>query len=128
MAALAYAYESSFVDRVSDLLSNLDCRLADIDADREAIYRLRYEAYMREGGIEPNSAEKFFDDYDESENVWIFGLYWNDELASSIRDHVATKGNLFNLQKRNGRDKCYRANGAIGRSNSPRVGNGELSS
>ena len=91
MAALAYAYESSFVDRVSDLLSNLDCRLADIDADREAIYRLRYEAYMREGGIEPNSAKKFFDDYDESENVWIFGLYWNDELASSIRVHVATK-------------------------------------
>ena len=33
MAALAYAYESSFADRVSDLLSSLDCRLVDVDAD-----------------------------------------------------------------------------------------------
>ena len=91
MAALAYAYESSFADRVSDLLSSLDCRLVDVDADRETIYRLRYEAYMREDGIEPNSAETFCDDFDESENAWIFGLYWRDELASSIRIHVATQ-------------------------------------
>jgi N-acyl-L-homoserine lactone synthetase len=82
---------NSFTNRVAQLLDKIDCRLADSEEDREAIFRLRYEAYMREGAIKSNVSRKFFDEYDETENVWIFGLYIDGELASSIRIHVASR-------------------------------------
>jgi hypothetical protein len=80
----------SFSDRVSELLDRIDCRLADSDEDRETIYRLRYECYLREGAISPNLSEKFSDAHDDDENARIFGLYIDDELASSIRIHVTS--------------------------------------
>jgi N-acyl amino acid synthase FeeM len=95
--ALAYSYEavpqSSFSDRVSQLLDKIDFRLIVSDEDREAIARLRYDAYLREGAISPNPTKMFADLYDDKNNVWIFGLYIGGELASSIRIHVATKDN-----------------------------------
>src|SRR5438445_13231485 len=82
--------QSSFSDRVAALLDRLDCRLAESEQERDAIYRLRYQAYLREGAIAPNPTERFCDPYDELENSRIFGLYLNDELASSIRIHVTS--------------------------------------
>ncbi|KAB2917516.1 MAG: hypothetical protein F9K29_09815 [Hyphomicrobiaceae bacterium] len=73
------------------LLERADYRRAETAEERDAIYRLRYKAYLREGAIEPNGAERFFDAYDESPNVWIFGVYIDGELSSSIRLHVATR-------------------------------------
>ena len=93
--ALAYSYDSpprtGFSDRISRLLDKVDCRVIQSDEDREAIARLRYDAYLREGAIPPNPSRLFADPYDDKKNVWIFGLYIDDELASSIRIHVATK-------------------------------------
>lgn len=91
MVALAFADESSFTDRVFQLLDRIDYRLATSDAERESIFRLRYEAYMREKAITPNFSRKFHDEYDELPNVWIFGLYVDDRLASSIRIHIADR-------------------------------------
>lgn len=89
MVALAYAYDSGFTDRVYQLLDRIDYRLATTVEEREAVFRLRYGAYMREKAISPNFSKKFHDEYDELDNVWIFGLYLDDQLASSIRIHVA---------------------------------------
>jgi len=93
--ALAYSYDavpqSSFSDRVSQLLDRIDYRIIESDEDREAIARLRYDAYLREGAISPNPSKTFTDPYDDKKNVWIFGLYIDGELASSIRIHVASK-------------------------------------
>ncbi len=95
--ALAYSREhesvpqTSFSDRVSDLLDRIDCRVVETDEERDAVARLRYEAYLREGAIDPNTSKTFADPYDDKKNVWIFGLYIDDELASSIRVHVATR-------------------------------------
>lgn len=81
---------NSFSDSVSRLLDRIDCRRADNDQEREAIARLRYEAYLREGAISPNSTRRFADPDDDSENAYLFGLYIDGELASSIRMHVST--------------------------------------
>ena len=89
--ALAYAPQVSFSDRVAELLNRIDCRRILSGEDREAVARLRYQAYLREGAISPNFSKTFSDTYDDSENAWIFGLYIDDELASSIRIHVATE-------------------------------------
>ncbi len=81
----------SFNDRVTQLLDRIDYRLADSDEDREAIFKLRYDAYLNEGAISENTSKIFADPYDDMDNVWIFGLYVDGELASSIRIHVANE-------------------------------------
>ncbi len=83
--------QRAFSDRVARLLEKIDCRRAVSSEEREAIFRLRYDAYLREGAIPPNSSGMFSDRYDETANAYLFGLYIDDELASSIRIHVASK-------------------------------------
>src|SRR5271167_109923 len=85
------AAQRSFSDRIAQLLARIDCRRADTREQREAIFRLRYDAYLREGAIFPNSSGMFSDRYDETPNAYLFGLYIDDKLASSIRIHVASK-------------------------------------
>ena len=86
---LAYAYEPTYNDRMSALLDRVDYRLAVSDEDREAIFRLRYEAYRREQSIAECSSGMFCDDYDEKGNVKLFGVYIDGRLVSSIRVHIA---------------------------------------
>jgi N-acyl-L-homoserine lactone synthetase len=88
--SLAYASEYSFSDKISDLLRRVDYRLAVSDQEREDIFRLRYEAYMRENSISPNYRKLFSDSYDESDNCWVFGVHVDGELAASVRIHLAT--------------------------------------
>ncbi len=80
---------TSFSERVALLLSRIDCRLATSDEEREAIVCLRHEAAMRERANFGRSPLTFADRYDEGGNVYLFGLYIDDELASSLRLHVA---------------------------------------
>ncbi|MDR3422374.1 MAG: hypothetical protein P4L80_14230 [Xanthobacteraceae bacterium] len=82
---------SGFADGVARLLDRIDCRRAETSADREAIFRLRYQAYLREGAISANPSETFSDSFDETGNVYLFGLHIGGELASSIRIHVGCK-------------------------------------
>jgi N-acyl-L-homoserine lactone synthetase len=81
--------KKSLPDRVMALLERVDCRRADTSAEKEAIFRLRYTAYRGEDAIAPSPSERFCDALDHSTNAWIFGLYIEGELASSIRLHVA---------------------------------------
>src|SRR5262249_52986826 len=85
------ASQSSFSDSVAKLLDRIDYRRADSSEVREAIFRLRYQAYMRDGTITANAAGRFSDHYDDTDNAYLFGLYVDGELASSIRIHIATR-------------------------------------
>jgi hypothetical protein len=93
VASLAFESHVQFSDRIAQLLDRVDCRLAESVEDREAIFRLRYEAYRSEETIAPNFTQTFYDPYDDAENVWLFGLYIDGDLASSIRLHVASVEN-----------------------------------
>jgi hypothetical protein len=94
MVALVYDSEQQargLSDRVLQLMERVDFRRADAREDREAIFRLRYQAYLREGAIAPNPSERFSDAFDDAPNAWIFGVYIDGELASSIRLHAASR-------------------------------------
>jgi len=84
-------HSSSFSVSVAKLLDRIDYRRADTAELREAIFRLRYQAYMRDGTITGNASGTFSDHYDDTDNAYLFGLYIDGELASSIRIHVATR-------------------------------------
>jgi hypothetical protein len=81
---------AGFSERIAQLLDRIDCRLVESEMDRDAIFRLRYEAYLREGAISPRLSKTFADSYDDMDNVWLFGLYLDGQLTSSIRIHVAS--------------------------------------
>jgi len=88
MSVLAVEAPESFVDRVDRLLERVDYRRADSTEERTAIFRLRHEAYLREGAIAPRLSGEFSDPFDDNENTWIFGVYVDGELASSIRLNI----------------------------------------
>jgi hypothetical protein len=73
-----------------DLLDNVDYRLAETPEEREEIYRLRYRAYLREGAIRPSDDQRVTDRFDNMRNSWIFGVYLDGVLASSVRISVAS--------------------------------------
>ncbi len=77
-------------DRGSDILDQVDYRLAQTTEEKEDIYRLRYRAYLREGAIRPSDDQRVTDQYDDLPNSWTFGVYLQDELYSSLRISVLT--------------------------------------
>jgi hypothetical protein len=76
--------------RSSDLLDQVDYRLAQAPEEKEEIYNLRYRAYLREGAIRPSDDERVIDQFDDAPNAWTFGVYFQGELYSSIRVSVLT--------------------------------------
>lgn len=91
MADASYALDGRFADRISGLLDRIDYRIATTDADREAVFRLRYEAYRREASIPANPHGRFTDAFDYSDNAQIFCAYLDGALVSSVRIHVASQ-------------------------------------
>lgn len=80
----------AFSDRLTDFLGLVEYRAIDDDAGREAVYRLRYDAYAREGTISPGFPRRFTDAFDDLSNCWIVGLYVEGRLASSLRLHISS--------------------------------------
>jgi hypothetical protein len=82
----------TFNDRVARCLDRVEYRLAVAAVDREAVFRLRYDGYLKDGGIAANETRTFSDAWDEVPNVLIFGVYLEGELASTVRVHVTSAG------------------------------------
>ena len=90
MVAAATAAELQFSDRLIDLLSKVECRRAESDAEMDEIFRLRYRAYRDEGAIVADRSRRFSDDFDDMDNAWTFGVRMDERLVGSIRVHVAS--------------------------------------
>jgi hypothetical protein len=81
---------STAVGRSSDLLDQVDYRLAETPQEKEEIYNLRYRAYLREGAVKESPEQRVTDQYDDLPNSWTFGVYIQGELSSSVRISVLT--------------------------------------
>jgi hypothetical protein len=80
-----------FADRVAEMLERVEHRPAISQADREAAYRLRYEAYLRQNLLNQRLDAMLYDEvYDKSPNSLISMTYIEGELASTVRVHVVT--------------------------------------
>jgi hypothetical protein len=94
MSASAAQQATSLVDRVQELLQRVDYRRAETAEERIAIFRLRHDAYLREGAISANPTGQFSDPVDDRDNCWIFGVYIDGKLASSIRLSITIPGSI----------------------------------
>lgn len=90
MSGAVQVKADDFAKRMIDFTAQLDCRVARTLDEREEIFSLRYDAYLREGGIAPNPSKLLKDRYDDLPNVWIFGCRINGKLVSSLRVNVAS--------------------------------------
>jgi hypothetical protein len=80
---------TSFVDRMIRILERVEYRRAESDGDKAAIFRMRHEAYTRDGKVAASPSRMFHDALDLSPNAWLIGVFIDGELASSIRVHVS---------------------------------------
>jgi hypothetical protein len=82
-------HASRFADRVAAMLERVKHRPAVSRADREAAYRLRYEAYLRQNLLNERLDSMLYDEvYDESPNSLTTITHIDGELASTVRIHV----------------------------------------
>jgi N-acyl-L-homoserine lactone synthetase len=81
----------TFAERVMTLLDRVDYRQAVSETEKDAVYRLRYEAYLRERAIGPSFARRLSDRFDDLDNCFIFGVFVEGRLVSSIRLHVTSR-------------------------------------
>ena len=86
----APATNHTFTERLFSLAAKVEYIRAEDEADRLAIFRLRYKAYLKEGAIEPNADGLFHDAHDDDLNAFLFGIRLDGRLAGSIRVHVCT--------------------------------------
>jgi N-acyl amino acid synthase FeeM len=85
--------DTRFSERTAELLRRVDYRRADTSEQREAIFRLRYDAYRRDDAIAPDPLGRVSDCYDDGANVHHLALYVDGELASALRLHVGSAQN-----------------------------------
>ena len=83
--------ESVFANKLLGYLQEADYRISNSPDENQAIFKLRYDAYLNEGAIEKNSTGLLTDNYDQMENCWNFGIYINGVLSSALRCHLISK-------------------------------------
>ncbi len=91
---------SRFSDRVLRFLERVEHRVARTPAEKEAVFRLRYEAYIRNGLVEPRADGRLYDErYDDAPNAWITMTFIDGELAATTRVNLgaATRTRFFRL-------------------------------
>lgn len=95
MQSQSPAFEAQFDQKLDNILARTSYFRVETDADRETIYRLRYEAYRREGTIAARDDLRFCDDYDLDPNAIVFGVNIDGLLAGSIRLHVTSSASPY---------------------------------
>ncbi len=92
MYVQASGHSQRFADRVARILERVKHRPAISQADREAAYRLRYEAYLRQNLLDQRLDAMLYDEvYDKSPNSLTTMTYIDGELASTVRVHVVSE-------------------------------------
>jgi hypothetical protein len=91
MGVEAVKFPSRYSDRILKMLGRIEHRIAESEVERDAAFKLRYDAYTRDQLIERNLHGRLSDEvYDSSANGWITTTYIDGELASTFRIHVGS--------------------------------------
>ena len=101
--AAVKSLQPALAERVRELLQRVSYRRADTDEDREAIYRLRYRAYLDEGAIEPDFGRRLSDRFDESTTVGLLASTPVDVLSVRYVSMSPTR-----IIPRSSRRMCFR--------------------
>ena len=80
----------SFVSKLFDVMNRIEYRRIISSEDMEAVARLRRKAYTRAKMRVPPAGKLFIDDLDFDPQAYVYGIYCDEQLISSIRIHHVT--------------------------------------
>ena len=81
--------ESGFAGKLMEVLDHVEYRRIESSEDMEDVARLRYKAYKAHAVL-PVAAKNLIDDIDFDDHAYIFGVYYYEELVSTVRIHHVT--------------------------------------
>lgn len=81
--------DGNFSSKLLTTLDHVEYRRIESHEDFEDIARLRYRAYKTHGVL-PVNATRLIDEIDFDRNAHVFGVYYDEELVSTIRIHHVT--------------------------------------
>jgi len=81
---------SVFTRTVLSVMDQIEYRFCDSGEDLEAIYRLRYEAYLQAGMLKPNASRMVTDKFDDLPNSYRYGVFFEGRLVSTLRLHYVS--------------------------------------
>jgi hypothetical protein len=81
--------QDSFTGKLLDALDHVEYRRIESHEDYEDIARLRYKAYKMQNVL-PVGASSMLDEIDFDSQAYVFGIYFYEELAGTIRVHHVT--------------------------------------
>jgi hypothetical protein len=76
--------------RLSYHSKSVTYRLATNHVERDAIFKLRYQSYLRTGLVSQNSFERYIETADHAGNSYLIGLYFGCKLISSLRLQIGS--------------------------------------
>ncbi|WFU08243.1 hypothetical protein QA646_13140 [Rhizobium sp. CB3090] len=79
----------SFAGKLMEVLDHVEYRRIESSEDMEDVARLRYKAYKARAVL-PIAAKSMIDDIDFDEQAYVFGVYYYEELVSTVRIHHVT--------------------------------------
>ena len=75
---------------LSNFAKRVTCTLASRYIERDAIFKLRYQAYLRAGLVSENSFGRYIEPADHAANAYLMGLYVDRRLVSSLRLQIGS--------------------------------------
>jgi len=87
--AYAETVSGSFSGKLMAELDHVEYRRIESGEDMEDVARLRYKAYKARSVL-PVAAKSMVDDIDFDRQAYIFGVYYYEELVSTLRVHHVT--------------------------------------
>lgn len=78
-----------FSSRLMENLDHVEYRRMEGSEDMEDVERLRYKAY-KAASVLPVAGKSLIDDVDFDDHAYVFGVYYFEELISTIRLHHVT--------------------------------------
>ncbi len=81
--------QDSFAGKLMAVLDNVEYRRIESSEDMEDVARLRYKAYKTRDVL-PVAAKNLIDDVDFDDHAFVFGVYYFEQLVSTVRIHHVT--------------------------------------
>src|SRR5271165_1223167 len=83
---------SEHSERLARFSERVSFRPAEGQADREAVYQLRYQAYRRQNLLNDDIERRLFDErYDNAPNGCSVMMFIDGDLASTVRVHIGSE-------------------------------------
>lgn len=81
--------QNSFSKKLLEVLDHVEYRRVETHEDMEEVARIRYRAYKL-ANILTLSGAKLIDDVDFDDHAYVFGVYYDERLISTVRIHHVT--------------------------------------